>query len=145
MPTRWVGSRQRRGGGRQAPPPPRRDRTSHGCSPRQPGAAAPPCPTLCAICLTPSQANLAHVLVVHPLLLQRGLDDSSCFPLGLSHMLATSGVHAYADSSLTVLYHLVRRVGGWDNARRLCGAGLDGAWQGSAGRVLVTGWGQHAA
>ncbi|KAL4420715.1 hypothetical protein ABPG75_010371 [Micractinium tetrahymenae] len=65
-----------------------------------------------------SKVVLADVLVLHPGALQGGLEAhfAGTFPLGLAHLLATSPVRAYSDSSLQVL-HDMRRL-----KRRLQGA-----------------------
>lgn len=57
-----------------------------------------------------SKVVLADVLVLHPGALQGGLDAhfEGTFPLGLAHLLATSDVRAYSDSSLQVLHDMKR-------------------------------------
>ena len=57
-----------------------------------------------------NQVVVADVLCLHPSCLADGLERCLNFPLGLAHLLATTDVRVFLDSSFLVLHEMIRWV-----------------------------------
>ena len=57
-----------------------------------------------------NQVVVADVLCLHPSCLADGLERCLNFPLGLAHLLATTEVRVFLDSSFLVLHEMIRWV-----------------------------------
>ena len=66
------------------------------------------------------QVVVADVLCLHPGLVKVGLERCKDFPLGLAHLLGTSAVHVYIDSSFAVLREMVQCVPCWRCCVAVC-------------------------
>lgn len=54
-----------------------------------------------------NQVVVADVLCLHPSCLAEGLERCENFPLGLAHLLATTAVRVFLDSSFSVLHEMI--------------------------------------